>query len=211
MADLLKELNDTPELKAEFDKLVKELNDATLSQPSAAGSPNPPPASSSATPGAGAAGPSSPKAKSFADTINQTMNRMESSSEQVTSSLTEEETDDFLAEMLKQMQSTLGSGTGNSDEDLSKMLLGIMEQLTNKEILYEPMKELHQKFPDWLEKNAAAQKEEDLKRYREQSRLVKEIVERFERPGYSDDNTEDREYIVDRMQQVGLNQANAQR
>lgn len=133
------------------------------------------------------------------------MNRMETSSAEVSNSLADEESDDFLAEMLKQMSGTLGSGNAN-DEDLSKMLLGIMEQLTNKEILYEPMKELAEKFPPWLEKNEGTGKatEEELKRYKEQARLVQDIVERFDAPTYSDDNTADREFIVDRMQKVGI-------
>jgi SOS response regulatory protein OraA/RecX len=32
--------------------------------------------------------------------------------------------------------------------------------------------------------------------------MVKQIVERFEKKGYSDDNDDDREYIVERMQKV---------
>jgi len=92
-----------------------------------------------------------------------------------------------------------------SEEDFSKMLLGMMEQLTNKDILYEPMKELHDKFPAWLEKNGSSQKADDLKRYQEQQLYVKEIVEKFEEKTYTDDNAKDREYIVERMQKVGLN------
>ena len=82
------------------------------------------------------------------------------------------------------------------------MLMGMMEQLTNKEILYEPMKELHVKFPDWMERNRGKTKGEDLKRYEEQQRLVGEIVGRFEMKGYSDERAEDREFIVERMQLV---------
>ena len=82
------------------------------------------------------------------------------------------------------------------------MLLGMMEQLTNKEILYEPMKDLNDKFPGWMEKNKDKTPAADLARYQEQQGLVKEIVGRFERPGYSDENVEDREYIVERMQKV---------
>ena len=82
------------------------------------------------------------------------------------------------------------------------MLMGMMEQLTNKEILYEPMKELRDKFPEWMSKNRASTAPDDLKRYEEQQRVVGEIVARFEKKGYSDDNVADREFIVDRMQQV---------
>jgi peroxin-19 len=77
-----------------------------------------------------------------------------------------------------------------------------MEQLTNREILYEPMKELNDKFPKWMEENSNKVEADDLKRYQEQQVLVKEITERFERKGYSDNNAGDREYIVERMQKV---------
>ena len=82
------------------------------------------------------------------------------------------------------------------------MLMTMMTQLTNKEILYEPMKELHDKFPGWLEKNASSTDREELGRYREQQKLVGQIGGRFERKGYTDENEQDREYIVERMQKV---------
>ncbi|KAJ4302344.1 Peroxisome chaperone and import receptor [Collariella sp. IMI 366227] len=168
MADLLGELEDSPEMQA---------------QPSSSG--------------AGAANAEA----SFQDTIRQTMERMQTSGDQATAAASAEGSDDFLAELLKQMQGGGLDGEGN-EEDFSKMLLGMMEQLTNKEILYEPMKELHEKFPDWLVKNKDKVSAEELKNYQDQQVLVKEIVLKFEEPTYSDANTSDREYIVDRMQKM---------
>ena len=91
----------------------------------------------------------------------------------------------------------------------------MMSELTHKEILYEPMKELHDKFPEWIARHKndkgdaskdgkaeAAVSEEDMQRYEQQQRVVAEIVERFERPGYSDDSVENREFVVERMQTV---------
>ena len=147
---------------------------------------------------------------SFQDTIRKTMERMQASGESASAaaasqSATEE---DFLAAMLKEMEKGgMGGGFG-SDEDFSKMLMGMMEQLTNKEILYEPMKELDQKFPGWLEENGEKVGKEDLQRYRTQAQLVKEIVGKFEETGFSDEKVECREYIVERMQKVLLSRAN---
>jgi peroxin-19 len=138
---------------------------------------------------------------SFQETIKKTMARMQESGEQASAAAASADENDMLAQMLKEMESGGFGGEGN-DEDFSKMLMGMMEQLTNREILYEPMKELNDKFPAWMEKNRDKTNAEDLKRYDEQQTLVKEITERFERKGYSDSNAQDREYIVERMQKV---------
>ncbi|KAK4104562.1 Pex19 protein [Parathielavia hyrcaniae] len=203
MAELLGDLENSPEMQAQFESIFKELGAAaSASADQASTAPDPPrPASSSSTTGAASAD------ASFQDTIRRTMERMQVSGEQATAAATAEGSDDFLAELLKQMQSGGGGGGGGADgeggeEEFSKMLMGMMEQLTNKEILYEPMKDLNDKFPEWLEKNKDKTSAEDLKRYDEQQALVKEIVLRFEQPTYSDANTADREYILDRMQKM---------
>ena len=72
-----------------------------------------------------------------------------------------------------------------------------------KDILYEPMKELNEKFPGWIEKNKDNVSKEDLERYREQQTLVEEIVAKFEDKSYADSNATHREFIVERMQKVG--------
>jgi peroxin-19 len=139
--------------------------------------------------------------KSFQDTIKKTMERMQSSSDTATSAAASSSQDDMLAQMLASMESG-GFGGEGGDEDFSKILMGMMEQLTNKDILYEPMKELDDKFPKWMENNKDKVDKADLKRYEEQQTLVREIVSRFEKKGYSDSNAQDREYIVERMQKV---------
>lgn len=132
------------------------------------------------------------------------MERMQTSGDQATAAAQSEGSDDFMAELLKQMQAG-GLGEGGlegGEEEFSKMLLGMMEQLTNKDILYEPMKELNDKFPGWMEKNKDTVSEEDRKRYELQQGFVNQIVAKFEEITYSDSNAADREYIVDRMQKV---------
>lgn len=139
--------------------------------------------------------------KNFQDTIKKTMERMQNSSDTATSAAASSSQDDILAQMLASMEGG-GFGGEGGDEDFSKILMGMMEQLTNKDILYEPMKELDDKFPKWMENNKEKVAKDDLKRYEEQQTLVREIVGRFEKKGYSDANAQDREYIVERMQKV---------
>ncbi|TEA20566.1 Peroxisomal biogenesis factor 19 [Colletotrichum sidae] len=202
MADLIGELEKNPEMQAQFDDVFKHINSAAQeaespAQPTAKGAQAPP----QTTPSASKAPASDSIADgSFQETIRKTMERMQTSGEQATAAAAESSTEDFLAEMMKQ----LGDGNleGGNEEEFSKMLMGMMEQLTNKEILHEPMKELNEKFPEWLEKNRDKTPAEDLKRYEEQQALVKEIVAKFEEKTYADSNAADREYIVDRMQKM---------
>ncbi|KAK6604772.1 pex19 family protein [Botrytis cinerea] len=181
MAELMGELETSPEMQAQFESMLKEMGGLGkldqhlhrhLRQNPDPRRPKPPQAQLNA---------------SFWD--------------QATAAAAEDNSDDLLAEMMKAMGAGGMDGEG-SEEDFSKMLLGMMEQLTNKEILYEPMKELDDKYPAWLEKNSASVPADDLKRYKEQQVFVREIVARFEQKTYKDENASDREYIVERMQKM---------
>ncbi|KAF4344675.1 peroxisomal biogenesis factor 19 [Fusarium beomiforme] len=193
MADLLGELEQSPDMQAQFEDIFKHIA-------AAEGAGDAPPPSNPK-------GPSSqppPEDASFQDTIKRTMERMQASGDQATAAAASGSADDFMSEMLKQLSSgDLGDlGGDGSEEEFSKMLMGMMEQLTNKEILYEPMKELDEKFPEWLIKNRDSTPKEDLKRYEEQQAIVREIVAKFEEKTYSDSNATDREFIVDKMQKM---------
>ncbi|KAF5673317.1 PEX19-like protein [Fusarium heterosporum] len=193
MADLLGELEQSPDMQAQFEDIFKHIA-------AAEGTGDAPPSSASKGPAPQAA----PEDASFQDTIKRTMERMQASGDQATAAAASGSGDDFMSEMLKQLSSgDLGDlGGEGSEEEFSKMLMGMMEQLTNKEILYEPMKELDEKFPEWLIKNRDSTPKEDLKRYEEQQSIVREIVAKFEQKTYSDSNATDREFIVDKMQKM---------
>ncbi|KAG5933287.1 hypothetical protein E4U60_004570 [Claviceps pazoutovae] len=204
MADLLGELENSPEMQEQFEDLFKQMAAAV----GESGEPGTTPKADGTTPAATAASASAEsnplgasQDASFQETIRRTMERMQTSGEEATAAASTGSGDNFMAELLKQMGSGDLGGEG-SEEDFSKMLMGMMEQLTNKEILYEPIKELDDKFPEWFEKNRASTSPEDLKRFEEQRGLVREIVAKFEEASYSDDNPVDREYIVDRMQKM---------
>ena len=144
--------------------------------------------------------PAVPPENTFQETIRKTMARMQESGDQASAAAEASNEEDLLTQLMKEMGGANGAEAG--DDDFSKMLLGMMQQLTNKEILYEPMKELHDKFPGWMEKNKETTPKADMGRYEEQQRLVADIVARFEKKGYSDDNVQDREFIVESMQKV---------
>jgi peroxin-19 len=172
------------EMQGQFEKLAKELNAAM--DPAAA----PAPAADTKA--------KATETANFQERIKATMDRMKSSNAEVDAGLADADSDDFLAEMLKSMG---GTGEGG-EEDFSTMLVNMMEQLTSKEILYEPMKELYEKYPEWIRKNEATESKEDMARYKEQFAIVKEIVLKFDEPGYKDEDESCREYIVERMQKA---------
>ena len=225
MQDLMGELDSNPEMQKEFERMMAELvrageapNDAEaidhigkateavhLGEDVSAGASSSGAAAAGAGAGAGKrSNEQQQQQKSFQDTIRKTMERMQASGASAdaaaASSGPSSAEDDMMAQLMKELQA--GGAGGGGEEDFNKMLMGMMAQLTNKEILYEPMKELDDKFPAWMEKNKANTGKEDLARFEEQRTLVGEIVGRFERKGYSDENEDDREYIVERMQKV---------
>ncbi|KAI1501811.1 Pex19 protein family-domain-containing protein [Biscogniauxia marginata] len=194
MAELMSDLEKSPDMQAQFENIFKGLGAA------AAGSGDDAAASASKSPEKMASDIS--QDASFQETIRRTMARMQESGDQATAAAAAGGSeDDFIAEMMKAMKD-IPSGDGGGEEDFSKMLMGMMEQLTNKEILYEPMKELNEKFPGWMTKNKDTLAKEDLNRYQEQQVLVAEMVAKFEESTYADSNAADREYIVDRMQKM---------
>lgn len=155
-------------------------------------------------PGSSKGTKSSSKANtSFEDTIRQTMSRLNESDSQAKTATQEsanKSEEDLLAEMLKALDT--GGGEGG-DEGISKMFLDMMHQLTNKSMLYEPMKELHEQYPDWLAKNKPPKvKPEDYKRYQRQSEIVRDITNKFEEPGFKDEDEECRQYISNKMQEM---------
>ncbi|KAK4496556.1 hypothetical protein PRZ48_012536 [Zasmidium cellare] len=213
MSGLISELDSNPQMQQEFEKMMQELIAAGAAgtdqqagehlKQAAEAVPKVPAADEGNKPKAGAA--SSKKGAAggddFQDTIRRTMQRMQASDTGATQASTAPQSeDDMLAQMMKEL--TEGGGGMGGGEDFNAMLMNMMAHLTNKEILYEPMKELSDKFPAWLEKNREKTPKEELERYEKQKKLVDEIVARFERNGYSDDNEQDREYIVERMQEM---------
>ena len=185
MATFVGSMDESPEIKHELESMMKQLESSTKPGPTSQ------------------RGADSHKSEeSFQETIRKTMERIQASDNQAGVAAHSEDSDDILAKMLSDIHHDEFPGDGD-EEGFSKMLLGMMEQLTNKEILYDPMKELQGKFPPWIEKHRATTKPEDMMRYDKQQRLVHEIVQKFEERDYSDSRAADREFIVDRMQRVG--------
>ncbi|KAI8388846.1 Pex19 protein [Radiomyces spectabilis] len=143
---------------------------------------------------------SKPSAKSFQDTIAQTMDKLKDSSKQVDSSMAEENEDAFMAELMKQMESLTDGG------EFENVLEGMMSQLMSKEMLYEPMKEMAQKYPEWLAENKDKITQAEYEDYLKQLDVCKQIVARYEDPKFDEKNEDQAKGIMElmtKMQDLG--------
>ena len=59
--------------------------------------------------------------------------------------------DDFFKGMFEDFQSTMGESMNTDAFNPDAVIDGMMEQLLSKELMYEPMKQVTEKFPKWLE------------------------------------------------------------
>lgn len=118
---------------------------------------------------------------------------------------------------LSQILEALSKAGGEDGEmpDLGKLLTQMMEDLMNKEILYEPLKDLYQRvcssthtqFPSYLSSPAAqALEDAQRQRYVEQEAIMGEMLRVFEAPEYSDTDKVMRQRISDlvaKLQETG--------
>jgi len=93
---------------------------------------------------------------------------------------------------LEALMSSLGNmgGEGDTEEGLQGFLETMMSQLMSKEVLYEPLKEMHEKFPSYLVENELKLSQQDKDRYTKQQKTVAQIIEVFEAKDYSEENSE---------------------
>ncbi|KAF9108654.1 Peroxisome chaperone and import receptor [Mortierella sp. GBA35] len=177
MEELMKEMNGNSELQKSFEEMFKGLD---------VNGKNP------ATPAASA--PKAAGAASFQDRIAKTMDKLKDSSEQVDAQVAEDSEEALMAEMMKQMEGMAEGG------DFQNVLEGMMEQLMSKDILYEPMLDLQNKYPQWLKDNKDKISAEEYARYEKQYGYVKEIVEFFDRPDFDDKSDSQAKSVIDLMQ-----------
>ncbi|KAN0064237.1 Peroxisome chaperone and import receptor [Thecaphora frezii] len=147
----------------------------------------------------------------FNDALKATMARLKESDASATAS-NSSAADPFAAlggaggdDMAKLLAALGGEGGDNGfdNPELAKMLEGMMDELMSKEILYEPLKELKDKYPAYLQgPESAKDSVEDRTRYEAQAKYVAEIVALFEDPKYDAENKETTARIQDLMNQM---------
>ncbi|KAK4355917.1 hypothetical protein RND71_024888 [Anisodus tanguticus] len=64
--------------------------------------------------------------------------------------------------------------------DMESIVETMMQQLLSKEILHEPMREIGERYPKWLEDNKAKLTSEEYERYRNQYELIRDLNKVYE-------------------------------
>ncbi|XP_071730792.1 peroxisome biogenesis protein 19-2-like [Rutidosis leptorrhynchoides] len=78
--------------------------------------------------------------------------------------------DDIMMEdLVKQFEELAKS------QDMESIVETMMQQLLSKEVLHEPMKEIGERYPKWLEENKSKLSQEEYDRYFHQHDLIKEL------------------------------------
>ncbi|GAA6063429.1 hypothetical protein JCM10212_002615 [Sporobolomyces blumeae] len=216
---------------AELQQLMAALGMGGGGGPSASASnPSHPPSSGkgkdratpSGLPTAGGGGGSAPPPPAnFQDAIAASLSKMQSSSSNASAAAAQQSAGaGNLASMLaglSGMPDLSQLGDAGSEEGLQGMLDEMMKQLMSREMLYEPLKELSEKYPAYLESARPTLPPADLTRYETQQRIVSSIVTLFEEPGAdkpvedmtaqekdrNDDRTEEVVELVAKMNECG--------
>lgn len=76
----------------------------------------------------------------------------------------------------------------------------MMRDLLSKEILHEPMKEIGERYPTWLEENKAKLTQEDYTRYSHQYELIQDLNRLYET---EPDNFNKIVELMQKMQECG--------
>ncbi|KAI3468946.1 hypothetical protein Pfo_025609 [Paulownia fortunei] len=102
--------------------------------------------------------------------------------------------DATMEDWVKQFEELAGS------QDMESIVETMMQQLLSKEILHEPMKEIGERYPIWLEENKAKLTDEEYARYSHQYELIKDLNQVYET---EPDNFNKIVELMQKMQECG--------
>lgn len=181
--DLLKDLKiEDPETKKQFEELVKQFDDTQKKEAQA--------------------GP-----QNFDDVMKDTMDRLKKSGKNIDEQIKNDQSASNPEDVLTQLLAGMGGAGGEGgDLDMSKLLVDMLEQLSSKEVLYEPIKDLNTKFPEYLEENKGKISQQDYDNYTKQYDITVEIIAIFEAPGYTDEDKAKRDQVntlLESLQDLG--------
>lgn len=91
--------------------------------------------------------------------------------------------EDMMNQMAMGWEDAMKGGTRGgcgADSSVEHVVDGMLRQLLGKELMYEPMKDICDKFPEWLVEHKTELNEEEYQRYGRQYQCFHQIVEVYE-------------------------------
>ncbi|QEU62901.1 Pex19 [Kluyveromyces lactis] len=144
----------------------------------------------------------------FKNIISNTLDRLKENSTKVDETLEEEKknqnSDDILSQLLDQLVEN-GDGNGADGEGMDNAILKMLSQMSSKEVLYQPMKQMQGEFTEWMGLHEEDPEQSDkIDNYKKQYALVNQIIGVFE----SDDYTNEKYHaeiadLLDELEQLG--------
>ncbi|KAI8614687.1 Pex19 protein family-domain-containing protein [Chytriomyces sp. MP71] len=139
--------------------------------------------------------------KHFSDLVSDTLSNLNDSSKKVEDQLNDQEAvsgEEDMEAMMKELEEMMGSA------EFEDMFSGVMGSLMSRDLLYEPMKDLALKYPEYLDANASTISDDDMTRYRAQEKLIVEILAVYDDPAVTGDEEGARVgVLMQKMQEYG--------
>lgn len=147
------------------------------------------------------------KPANFEYVMKETMERLKKSGETVDEKIKNDPAGGNPEDMLTQLLAGLGGAGGEGDDlDMSNLLANMLEQLSSKDVLYEPIKDLNDKFPEYLREKKDSITQHEYQNYTRQYEITNDILAIFDAPGYDDDKKENRDKVntlLESLQELG--------
>lgn len=182
--DLIKDLSiEDPEAKAQFEQLVKQFELSHMEDAARAQDP-----------------------QNLDDVVKETMARLKKSGETVDEQLKNDPMSSNPEDMLAQLLASMGGAGADGDFDMTKVLSDMLEQLSSKEVIYEPIKDFNAKLPAFLKEKEGKIPQAEHEKYSKQYGVTNEILAVFDAPGYNNENPEHREKVnvlLESLQELG--------
>lgn len=146
----------------------------------------------------------------FKDIVSNTLDRLKENSNKIDTKLKEEKKSRNSDGILSQLLDQLVEGDDENGEGLDNAILNILNQMSSKEILYQPMKDMQLEFNNWMKQNETNKDfENKITTYKEQQQLVDEIIIIYEKDDYT--NEKYRKHItelLDKLEALGESPVN---
>uniref|UniRef100_A0A8C2NKU4 Peroxisomal biogenesis factor 19 n=1 Tax=Capra hircus TaxID=9925 RepID=A0A8C2NKU4_CAPHI len=107
-------------------------------------------------------------------------------------------------ELTKAMEG-LGMDEGDGEGTILPIMQSIMQNLLSKDVLYPSLKEITEKYPEWLQAHRDSLPPEQFEKYQEQHSVMGKICEQFEAETPTDTEATQKarfEVVLDLMQQL---------